>query len=303
MKIGKLTTLLVLAVHALAQSPITVMRYDGATSSAAPTTAAAGVALSLVSTFTGPRALIYGNQTWDCSVTGLYRFHAPLGAGANRIVWAGDVARLMSALSWVHSWGFEDNGLAIGSMGAAAGVRQLRTQCSAIVAWAKAVCDSAPLAGAPPFPATRVCRLLTGETPNNWYDGHTLLEARHADGGWRLYDIANGLTYGEPAAALKDIAPLLPGTPRTAICKKSFSVTPPASGFDVPAFCFARMTNDAQRDEDLAHAMQIPGIDDGGYTWFYLPPGMESREAWILSLSPLFRVLTRADWLSRFYPN
>lgn len=294
--------LILLACSAHAQTPITVMRYDGVCSFPTPNTTASGVAVTSVSTFTGPRALIYASQTWDCTTTGLYRFWAPLGSGANRIVWAGDVPRLMSALSWVHSWGSEDNGMAIGSMASAAGVRQLRTQCSLIVAWAKAVCDSAPLAGAPPFPQTRVCRVLTAETPNDWYDGHALLEAKHPDGAWRLYDITNGLTYGDPAAALKDVVPLLPGTPRTAICKKSFSVTPPASGFDVGAFCFARMTNDAQRDEDLAHVMQIPGIDDGGLTWFYLPPGTEHRASWVLGLSPLFRVLTKADWLARFYP-
>lgn len=299
----KALLLILLACVAHAQSPISVMRYDGVCSFPVPTTTAPGIAVTSVSTFTGPRNLIYASQTWNCTQTGLYRFHAPLGSGANRIVWAGDVPRLMSALSWVHSWGSEDNGMAIGAMGFAAGVRQLRTQCGLIVAWAKAVCDSVPLTGAPPFPQTRICRVLTAEQPNNWYDGHALLEARHADGAWRLYDITNGLTFGDPAAALKDAVPLnLASTPPVKICQKLWSVTPPASGFDVGAFCFARMTNDAQRDEDLAHVMQIPGIDDGGLTWFYLPAGMESRASWVLSLSATYRVLTKSDWLARFYP-
>lgn len=291
--------ILFLAAAAISQPVTYVARYDGVAAFPVPKTTAAGIAVTSVSTITGPRSLIYASQAYDCNTTGLYRFWAPLGSGANRIVWAGDIAKLMSAFAWIHSWGAEDNGLSIGACTTRAGTAQLRSQCGLVCLWAKAVCDSLDAVGGPPV-QTRLARVLTAEASNGWYDGHIMLEAKHPD-GWRLYDIANGLTYGATPLALKDAVPLALATPRVPICRKSFSVTPVGS-FDVAAWNLLRMTNKGDAATDLVHVFQIPGIDDAGLTWFYLPPGTEHRASWVLGLSPLFRVLTKADWLAKFYP-
>lgn len=47
---------------------------------------------------------------------------------------------------------------------------------------------------------------------------------------------------------------------------------------------------------------EIPGIvDPDGRTYFWLPPGTESRESWVLGLSTKYSVLSEVAWLARFY--
>lgn len=294
---------LLFATAALAQT--TVERFDNEGPHDVNLTSG-GIAVTSVSTITGPRNLIYAGQTWDCNTTGYYSFwKPPYGSGANRIVWAGDVDRLMSAFSWAHAWGTEDNGMAISAMTVAAGQRQLRVQCSKICTWAKAVCDSLGSIGGPPL-QTRLVSVITAESPNSWYDGHVMLEAKKA-GAWTLYDIANGIAY---PAALKDVVPLVPGFPSSSLGSKTFSVNLAPSGtFNLAAWQLSR-TNTIKASADILRVMQIPGIADGvasdgtGYpiVWYYTPPGMESRADWIRSLSPNFRVIPKSEWLARFYP-
>jgi hypothetical protein len=45
---------------------------------------------------------------------------------------------------------------------------------------------------------------------------------------------------------------------------------------------------------------QIPCIDDkDGYTYAYLPDGLQARANWVESLQ--YRVIGQGEWLTRFY--
>lgn len=247
-----------------------------------------------------PGLYVYGGETYDCAAEGRYLFAAGMQNTQQRIVFQSDVAAMMSALAWCVVNGRADEGLTIGDKTTRATTSKLRMLCGKTVEWAKAICDS-PSIGI----QSRTVRTLTAGAPNGYYDGHVLLEAK-VGGAWVTFDLANNLRYQAAAgSALKDVVPLNGAMSRAALALDGYSIEPSAAGqFDVTAWQEMTMQDPADFNAELDRVLQIPGIDHptNGEVWWYLPPGMEGRSAWVLSLQANYRVKSQAEWLAQFYP-
>jgi hypothetical protein len=242
----------------------------------------------------------YGGA-WQLREPGLYALMNPLPAppliaAGNYVVAGGsDTLALLSAAAHLTVYGTHDVGLSLADQLAAARWRPLALQCGLTVAFAQALL-SQPGAGTH---RTRVVRLLTADVPNGWNDGHVALEA-NVGGRWAFVDVLLDRTWtlGGAPASLDD---WLGGATEQPIAESGWSHLPyqagHGSGFHAGIYW---QTESVEAFTD--RVFQIPGIEDAdGLTYFYLPTGTEARQAWLLSLSPSYRVLSLTDWLGRFY--
>lgn len=235
-----------------------------------------------------------GGTTYQCTSEGLVRFWQPMSSTKNRIVYQSDIPALMSAIAWLCVNGTADEALTNATKTNTAATSKLRVLCGKTCEWAKYLCDSLGI-------QTRIVRSLTAGTPNNYYDGHVMLEAK-VGGVWRLFDLANDVTFGANLA-LKDALPLVSGTALNKIANDVYAAEPYASGvFDVSAWQELTMFTSAEKRAEFERVMQIPGIvHTDNLTYFYMPTGMESRQSWVLGLDANYRVITQAAWLTQFY--
>lgn len=231
--------------------------------------------------------------TYDCTREGLYRFWEPAANTEHRIVYSSDVDALISAFSWVCAVGRSDEGLSASDLTLRARNSRLRLRCGKTVDWIKACADSVGL-------QNRICRTMTAGTPNNVYDGHVLLEMK-VNGVWTLYDPTYKSKFGIP---LKDAVPLTPSVTGFPLADYRCAAEPFEVGqFDVSEWNDFEMRTPEKRRSELARLLQIPGIDHtDGLTYFYMPPGTEGRQSWLLSQSTNYRVITQSAWLTQFYP-
>lgn len=247
-----------------------------------------------------PGVYLYNGVQYDCSDQGFYRFWHPMDDTQNRIVWAGDVEALMSGLSWLSVNGRADETLSLAAKTNTARTSKLRMLCGKTCEWVKYICDSANIA----IP-TRIVRTLTAGAPNNYYDGHVMIEAQ-IDGQWHVYDIANNQSYeaSDGLRAAKDIFPLDASVTRHRLARDGYAIEPFTSGtFDVTAWQENTMLDEDSFNSEVERVLQIPGIDDpDGNTYFYLPAGMEGSASYVTGLSSTFRLLPEAEWMTRFYP-
>lgn len=240
-----------------------------------------------------PGSYTVNGVTYDCSQEGLYRFWEPLSSTQHRIVYSSDVDALMSAMAWLTVNGRSDEPLSLSALTNAALNYHLRLLCGKTIEWARAICASLGL-------QTRMCRALTAGAPNNYFDGHVMLEVK-VGGVWRLYDIANDCTYGA-SIPLKDAVPLVAATVMNELADDVYAAeTFTGAVLDVPSWRLNTMRGSGRRSE-IERVLQIPGIDHtDGLTYFYMPAGTESRQAWVLGLSANYRVITQAAWTAQFY--
>lgn len=240
-----------------------------------------------------PGYYTHGGITNDCTQEGLYRFWTPMVSTLHRIVYAADVQALMSGLAWLTVHGRADEALSVSARTTAALNYKLRLLCGKTVEWANAICASLGL-------QSRICHAVTASTPSNYYDGHVLLEV-NVGGVWKLFDIANDCFFG--GLPLKDVVPLTasisnPPLAVEAVAQEQFL----GAVLDVTSWRELTMHSPEQRRAEMERVLQIPGITHtDGLTYFYMPSGSESRQAWLLSLDPSYRVLMQSAWLTQFY--
>lgn len=243
----------------------------------------------------------YGGA-WQLRKPGLYALTnpvavAPLVAAGNYVVAGGtDTLALLSAAAHLTVYGTYDIGLSLADHLATARWRPLALQCGLTVAFAQALL-SQPGAGTH---RTRVVRLLTADVPNGWNDGHVAIEAKVGN-EWVFVDVLLDRTWtrGDVPASLDDW--FQGQAAEQLIAERGWSHLPyqagRANGFHAAIYW---QTESVEAFTD--RVFQIPGIQDAdGLTYFYLPTGTESRQAWVVGLSPAYRVLSLTDWLVRFY--
>jgi hypothetical protein len=241
-----------------------------------------------------PGYYTYGGSTYDCTLEGLYRFWHPMVDTQQRIVYQSNVDAMLSALAWICSNGRYDETMTISQKVTRAMNSKLRVLCGKAVEFSKAITDSFAI-------QSRVVRAHTAQTPNNYYDGHVMLEAK-VGGTWKVFDIANDCHFG--GLSLRDALPLAAAVQTVPVAADGYSVEPFSAGwFDVTAWQEMTMRTPAQKRAEMERVLQIPGIDHtDGLTYFYMPPGTESRQPWLLGLSSSYRVITQTEWNALFYP-
>jgi hypothetical protein len=242
-----------------------------------------------------PGIYTYGSVAWDCRSERTYCIWQPTIDRTYRIIWASDIPALMASMAWITAIGSGDNTVSTATITNNARWFKPRLLCGQTVTWARAICTSLGL-------QTRVVRGLTAELPNGYFDGHIMIEVK-ISGVWRLFDLAGGHDFTAGDGSARDTLPLVTGQ-RRVITKKSVAVEQIASSlFDPLVWQEMTLSNPNDIEAEWMRVLKIPGIDrTNGETVFWLPPGTESRSAWVQSLSPLFKIATREAWLAEFYP-
>jgi len=203
-----------------------------------------------------------------------------------------DVESLISALAWITVYGTDDEVLSDTKKTIAARDRKLALACSETSLWAKNRLTEWNV-------EARLVRLLTGETPNNFTDGHVAIEVK-IGGVWRLFDFfVDGffLDDGERVSLRKII--------ETGVSTLELE---PLARFEAAGSDSAITWNDAvyrfQEAEWRERIFQIPGVvHTDGKTYFYLPKGLEHRQPYVEGLSSAFVVVSKATWDAMFYPD
>lgn len=244
-----------------------------------------------------PGVYNYGGLAWDCRAERAYSLWQPGIDRAYRIVWSSDIPALMASLSWITAIGMADNAVPVATLTTTARYFKPRLLCGQTVAWARSICAGLGI-------ASRVVRALTASEPNNYYDGHVMMEVK-IDGAWRLFDLASGRDFPVGNSSARDVLPLRFTSDMRRISEKSIAVEQIASSlFDPLVWQEMTLSNADDSNAEWLRVLQIPGVDRAnGDTAFWLPPGTEGRAAWLQSLSPAFKIITRDAWLAEFYPG
>lgn len=147
---------------------------------------------------------------------------------------------------------------------------------------------------------SRQVHLLTAEAGDDLDDGHVATELT-INGEKRFFDIAGDSYFrdsGNHHASLADV--IEAGVSNCAMVRLAPTGS---SSFGIFRALFdQRLSDDARYLEWCRRVFQIPGIlDVDGNVYFYMPPGTSHRQTWLLGLQSNYRVLSKADWLARFY--
>lgn len=230
---------------------------------------------------------------FNCSAEGLYRFVHHGVRTEQRIIHSADLYAFLSAFCWICCHGRGHEGLTPQALNAAAMRSKIRLGCGSTCAWVSYWLNWLQV-------PNRLCSLLTAETPNNYFDGHVVLEV-HDGASWKLFDInrAQYFTRDGQHLSLYDSVPLNQGQLFEYLDSDSYAVETYTSGFDATMF----MEMEDRLPEDRMYwterIYQIPGIHTPAGVYFYMPPGTESREAWVKSKG--YQVVSEATWLGMFY--
>lgn len=229
--------------------------------------------------------------------------YSPYFDAGNRIVKKSadlDVYAVIAAMCALIQHGTEDEGLTISQKLAAMKSRKLRLRCGQTVELIRSALTSLGV-------TTRNVHLLTADTPNNNDDGHVALEA-YIGGEWRFFDVDGDSYFTDGAGKHLNIGELIDlGVAnavhvRLAPSEGSSGATDAVSRL-VTATWLQSLNTDAGYIDWCTRIYQIPGIlDTDGNIYYYLPTGTESRSSWVTGLQANYLVISKNDWLTRFYP-
>lgn len=248
-----------------------------------------------------------GHGDYDLNQQGLISFVAadptsPYGDykdGGFRIVTKADgtmdALPFAKAVSAVCSYGTSDEGLSQASLETIAKARFVELRCGPTIDFTRSLASQVGL-------TSRIVRMLTADTPNDFDDGHVAMEI-HDGTKWIMFDIANDLVWKDGSgnylsqaeifeAGIANCTPELLAEPRLGTR---------ASGW-IMAFHEQQFLSKDTVIDWCGRIYQIPGIDHAdGKTYWYTPSGTESRSPWIEGLSSDWEVVSKSTWDNLFY--
>lgn len=250
-----------------------------------------------------PGFYVLDGIAYDMTACGVYVFMNPVAKAVNRrAITNTDPLEMCSVFSHLVVHGASDNTLTLSQKDAIAKTSRLRVTCGFLADWAMKWLTSAG------FRARRV-HFLTADTPNNYDDGHVAVEV-FRNGRWVLADLDFGRCFTDPASgsllSLTDfadrVAALNLGTFALNLESKVDSAPSVDGAFDYAAFFDTKLSTPALVDAWTQRVMRIPGIAHAdGNIYFYLPPGAEGRQSWVLGAQGNYRVVSKAAWDAMFY--
>ena len=243
-----------------------------------------------------PGVYQYNSLKYDLSTEGLYGILNIGVDGGWRIIYQSDIYALMAAFAWLCTYGRMDEGLTNAQLTTRAKTIKLSLRCEKVIDWVLYLLASQGV-------SARKCRLLTAETPNGWDEGHVAIEVLNG-GAWKFWDIPNNF-YPEDGSVHLNLKDYILDTSISKIFIADGERDLLGAGSyqlhtNIIYDMFLRTENDLDNWVDRIY--QIPGIvHTDGKTYFYMPSGTESRQTWLLSLDPNYRVVSYATWESMFY--
>jgi hypothetical protein len=113
---------------------------------------------------------------------GLYRYNSYPSPTKQKIVFAGDVIKLLESLSWCHVHGYKDNFISYNQAIETARKRKLSMTCQPICSFMQSVLSQLGI-------QSRTVSFITLESSNGYSDGHRMLEYKQ-DGKWIIVDFS-----------------------------------------------------------------------------------------------------------------
>lgn len=243
---------------------------------------------------------IYGfnGPNYDCTNEGLYRYYVVNANYAQRIVYNGNLDKLMTALTWVHAHGYQDDSLTYSSALAASTTRKLLMSCGSITRFVSAVLDSQNI-------TNRQVLLLTLDTWNTYNNGHTVLEISR-NGVWEIWDVDNRTRVSVLGNYLNALE----------FCNSSqngnyiidyFSLAPKfaysdlsTGGFDYTFWYEGDCLTEPSLRTFYKRNAQLALIYSSGYWWFTTTDSnIRTR---VEGYSADYKYMAPSTWMSTFYP-
>lgn len=247
----------------------------------------------------------YNGADYDMSTEGLYVVMAIATDGTYAdggwfVSYSASALELMRAIMFQTQYGRRDESLTAATAFNQIRLRKLGMRCGptdSIV--------TAPILAMKAIPH-RTVHLITAAEPTNYDDGHVACEIQ-INGQWCFFDVPGKVRFencGVIQNAHQVISAGVANVETVQMCPgSSYPETWSGTLLQTDALYDQEFLFPADANAWRARIYQIVGIDDSdGLTYFYMPAGTESRQAWLLSLSTTYRVLSEADWIARFYP-
>lgn len=228
--------------------------------------------------------------------------------GGQRIVYGGDIPRFMSSIAWVTRYGASDESMTSAQLASKARERSVALLCGRTVDFAMHLCSQVGI-------TARKVHMLTANTAPDPVDpmfvpytdgldeGHVLIEVMLST-GWALFDVAGDVAFKDANGKYMSMAEVVDaGVDNCELVQLAPSDSMPinwsSTSLAAEAWHNIRLRNHS--DKWRRGIYQIMGVNSGGYVYYTLPPGKESRESWVLGLSPGYRVVNRSTFNSMFY--
>ena len=237
----------------------------------------------------------HNNITYNLNEAGIYKFSVPSQNTTNILIHDGDIKKLLANLTYFITPGQLDTNKTVDQLQSKAYSARVNILCEKSVDFIQSQLTKLNI-------ISRKVRVVRADDPNNFYDGHVMLEV-FFDDGWHLFDAQLGISFNN-WSALKDVAPCSENTTFNFANKyKLFNSSEPMQNniyhhcSTIDMFLFdENSTKLFQKD-----IMQIGGIDYQGLTYFSTPQKYSHRTTWLLSLSSSYRVVNNEQFISTFY--
>lgn len=239
----------------------------------------------------------YNESNYALLQEGLYLIFNANVDGGYRCIYNADIPSLMSALSQLTIYGTADESYTDSQLLMLLKTRKVALRCNRTIQLFQYILDSLGI-------ENRMCRVVTAGLPTNFDDGHSPLEVK-IHGNWVLYDPSSNCYWTNRKHYQLSLADYFQTEQKfmIQIADNLADNTPWCSyGWASDIFFDCKLRTKNQVQQWINRIYQIPGIvADDTKTYFYLPPGTESREEWLLSLDPNYLVLPSVEWKERFY--
>ena len=213
---------------------------------------------------------------------------------------------LAKAFAWLVSFGNTDDPLSAAQTIEKARTSNVNISCGNTM---EVVATLANQLGIP----TRYVHVLTGDNPNWYNDGHTVLEMG-VNNEWKMFDSSLGYVFRDVNANLLNVYETCLGLADDSaiperIAPFKYTSSPSAIGqFNVLAWMHAEKGYLEESRLDMVKRLyQIPFVNDTNNPvqslkgiWGFLPEGMEGRASYVTGLG--YKLMPKADFIARFYP-
>lgn len=244
-----------------------------------------------------PGVYDYNGSHYDLSTEGLYLFLNVNVDGGYRHIYSTDLKSLLSSLAHMINYGIADETLTNSTLANTIKTRKIALRCGPTASFVQSILNSKNI-------QSRQVSLVTASSPTNFDDGHVVLEVKIGS-NWVLFDLPSNRYYQDLAGIDMSLRDYFNLTTKIAVSlSESTSDNQPwvANSFASDVYYDMAFRNENDLQNWINRIYQLLGIwNTDGLCYFYMPAGTESRQAWLLSLSPSYRVISYSAWLKMFY--
>jgi hypothetical protein len=240
-------------------------------------------------------------QEYSLHAEGLYRFLHPMVENRQCIVFEKDVIALMSAVGWLATHGYRDNGKSFEE------VEEIARRGKIVLTCGDCSRFATQLLGALKIPI-RTVQVRTLQECNGYNDGHVLTEVQ-LEGKWVVYDPDNSGSLFSSQGRRLNLVELI-----QRMRHNDYRREPLAANVNVAIGLFSREGYDydlwyetVAADADLwresyHRVMMIPIISENGQPYFTAFSEEERRRALELHTNCDLAYLSPEEFTARFYP-